>query len=298
MIPELVPPHQATAQDPGGARRFGAAPPEALFIASALAQYSGAVVAKGLFDEVPPATVAMFRVIGAALALVLVSRAWRQHWDRASLSAAALFGSATAVMNLFFYLAIDRLPLGKGVAIEFIGPVAVAAMRTRTRRNATAVGLAAAGVLVLSGVEIRGGDPLGLVFILLASAMWADYIVVGMHVARLDRGLSGLGVGLVVGALVIAPFGAPGSGTVWTSPRLLALCMVVGVFSSAIGYGIDQSVMRRVSTRRFAVLLALLPVTALAIGWVALDQHPGLLDLLGVGCVLGGVVLQERDASP
>ena len=97
---------------------------------------------------------------------------------------------------------------------------------------------------------------------------------------------------------MVAPFGAPQSGPVWSSPRLLSLCLLVGVASSAVGYGIDQSVMRRVSTRRFAVLLALLPVTALAIGWVALDQRPGLLDLVGVGLVLSGVVLQERDSSP
>lgn len=277
---------------------FSRTPPEILFVVSALAQYSGAVVAKGLFDEVPPATVAMFRVIGAAVALVVVSRAWRLQWSRAELVAAGLFGAATAIMNLFFYLAIDRLPLGKGVAIEFIGPIAVAAARTRTHRNAMALGLAVIGVLVLSGLEIRSGDPLGLVYILAASAMWAAYIIGGMRVARLDRGLSGLGVGLVMGAMVVAPFGAPHSGPVWGSPRLLSLCLLVGVASSAVGYGIDQSVMRRVSTRRFAVLLALLPVTALAIGWVALDQQPGLLDLVGVGLVLSGVVLQERDSSP
>jgi inner membrane transporter RhtA len=250
----------------------------------------------GLFDEVPPASVAWLRVIGAAIALLIVS--WkhvRQPWTRAELWAAGLFGTATALMNIFFYLGIDRLPLGKGVAIEFIGPITVAALRTRTRRNATALVLAVLGVAVLSGLEISGGDPLGLLFIFLASAMWAAYIVIGSRVARLDRGVSGLGVGLAIGAIVVMPIGAPGSGAAFASPSLLALCLLVGVFSNAIGYGIDQHVMRRIPIRRFSVLLALLPVTATVIGFVALDQVPSALDLVGMALVLSGVVIQERE---
>jgi inner membrane transporter RhtA len=95
--------------------------------------------------------------------------------------------------------------------------------------------------------------------------------------------------------VAITPLGAPWSGPVWTSPRLLAACLLVGVFSNAIGYGIDQHVLRRIPVRRFSVLLALLPVTAVAIGWIALDQAPSRLDLIGIGLVLGGVVLQERE---
>ncbi len=81
----------------------------------------------------------------------------------------------------------------------------------------------------------------------------------------------------------------------WTSPRLLVACLVVGVFSNAIGYGIDQHVLRRIPVRRFSVLLALLPVTAVVIGWIVLDQRPSALDLAGIALVLVGVVLQERD---
>lgn len=276
-------------------RTIGRTSPEALFVLSATAQYIGAVIAVSLFDDVPPASVAWLRVIGATIALVAVAwtRVW-QRWSRAELGAAALFGIATALMNTFFYLGIDRLPLGKGVAIEFIGPITVAALRTRNRRNAAALGLAVLGVAVLSGLEISG-EPLGLLFIFLASAMWAAYIVIGSRVAQLDRGVAGLGVGLAIGALVIAPIGAPGSGAAFGSPHLLALCLLVGVFSNAIGYGIDQHVMRRIPIRRFSVLLALLPVTATVIGFVALDQVPSALDLVGIALVLSGVVVQERE---
>jgi len=271
------------------------ASPEALFIIAGISQYTGAVVAVNLFEEVRPATVAWFRVMSAALLLMAVS--WRQlraGWTRAELKSAAVFGIATAVMNLLFYLALDRLPLGKSVVIEFIGPIAVAAVFTRTARNSAALAMAAVGVITLSGVEL-GGEPWGIVFILAASAMWAVYIILGRRVAHLERGVAGLGVGLAIGSFAIMPFGVSGSGAVFGDARLLLMCVVVGALSSAIGYGIDQAVMRRIPVRRFALLLALLPVSALVLGWVALGQQPSVADLFGAAFVIAGVLLQERD---
>lgn len=270
-------------------------PPEALFVLSGVSQYTGASVAVGLFREgIDAGTVTLFRVLFGALPVLAVSWRSQRRWDRHDLGAAAVFGLATAVMNLSFYLAIERLPLGKSVVIEFIGPIAVAAAFTRTRRNTVALLLAAGGVAVLSGVEI-GGDPLGVLFIFIAAAMWATYIVLGRRVAALDRGLSGLGVGLLIGSGALVPFGVGDAGTVFGSGRLLALCAVVGVLSSAVGYGIDQIVLRRIPVRRFSLLLALLPVTAMIVGFVALGQVPTFADLFGAALVIAGVGLQERE---
>lgn len=284
----------------GGHRRLLGVAPEAYFVLSASAQYMGAVIAVQLFDELAPASVAWFRVIGAALILIIVSvprLAKQGMWTKAELGSAAIFGTAVAFMNLTFYLAIERLDMGKGVAIEFIGPICVAALTTRTRRNTIALALAAVGVVVLSGIEL-GNEPLGLLFIFLASACWAAYIVIGARVARLDRGLAGLGVGLVIGAVVIAPFGAPASGPAWSAPHLIALCVLVGLLSNAIGYGIEQSVFRVIPVRRFSVLLALLPVTAVIFGMVFLDQTPNLVEVFGISLVLTGVMVQQRDVLP
>lgn len=270
------------------------APPEALFVLSAVSQYVGASIAVTVFDEVAPRTVAWFRVIGAAVALLAISPGFWRGWSRRDLAGAAVFGIATASMNLFFYLAIDHIDLGKSVAIEFLGPIAVAAVTTRSVRNGAALALAVVGVVTLGGVEI-GDNTLGVVFILISSALWAAYIVFGSRVAQVRSGVAGLGVGLAIGALAITPVGAPGSGPVWVSPTLLLLCCVTGVFSNAIGYGIDQYVLRRVPIRRFSVLLATLPVTAVFIGWIALGQRPSTLDLIGIALVLVGVAIQERD---
>ena len=276
------------------------APPEALFIVSGISQYVGAVIAVRLFEELAPAPSAWFRVIGAACWLLIFSAGDIRRNGRFTgeqLKAAALFGVATAFMNLTFYLAIDRLHLGKGVAIEFIGPITVAALTTRTKRNAAALAFAAIGVVVLSGIEIDD-EPLGLVFIFLAALCWGLYIVIGARVAQYNRGVAGLGVGLAIGAVVLTPFGVAQSGPAWSNPSLIGLCFLIGLFSNAVAYGIDQFTFRRIPVRRFSLLLALLPVTATVFGFLFLQQTPSFADLVGIALVLGGVVIQQRDTLP
>ncbi len=273
------------------------APPEALFVLSGISQYVGAVIAVRLFEQLAPAPSAWFRVIGAAFWLLLFSATNLRRegrFTREQLKAAALFGVATAFMNLTFYLAINRLDLGKGVAIEFIGPITVAALTTRTKRNALALALATAGVVVLSGIEIDS-EPLGLLFIFLAAFCWAIYIVLGARVAQYDRGVAGLGIGLAIGAIVLTPIGLPQSGPAWSDPTLLGWCLLIGLFSNAVAYGIDQYTLRRIPVRRFSVLLALLPVTATVFGFFFLDQTPSTLDVIGIALVLTGVIVQQRD---
>lgn len=260
-----------------------------------MAQYAGAVIAVKLFNDISPATVAYIRVIAASLILIAFSsRRSHARWTRHDLAWAAAFGCATASMNLLFYLAIDRLPMGKGVTIEFIGPITVAALRTRTARNTGALVLATLGVLVLGGVEL-GNEPLGLIYILGASVMWAGYIVMGSRVALGDRGVSGLGIGLFFGALLITPFGVGDMHKAISAPHLLIAAALVGLLSNAIGYGIDQSTLRRIPIRRFSILLALLPVCAAVFGFLFLGQTPTLIDLCGMALVLIGVAVQERD---
>jgi inner membrane transporter RhtA len=274
--------------------RLSTASPEMLFVLSAISQYVGATIAISIFDEVEPQTVAWFRGMGASVALLAISPGFHRGWSIRELRSVAVFGIATVLMNLFFYLAVDRIDLGKSVAIEFIGPIAVAALTTRTLRNGVALTLAVAGVVSLGGVEI-GDNALGVFFILISSAMWGAYILVGSRVAQSRSGVAGLGVGLAIGSVLLTPIGAPTSGPVWGSPVLLLLCATTGVFSNAIGYGIDQFVLRRIPVRRFSVLLALLPVTAVLMGWLALGQDPGIGDLAGIGLVLVGLVVQDRD---
>ncbi len=269
--------------------------PEALFILSAVAQYIGAAIAVLLFDEVEPQTVAWFRLIGATIALLVVSRRMVDRMDPPSTRRGRRVRHRHGADEHVLLPRHRPGRPGQGGDDRVhrpdhrgCGGDPVAAQRRRPRCSPSAGSSCSARARSTA-------NALGLLFILLASTMWAVYIVVGSKVAQLDRGVAGLGIGLAIGSLVMTPVGAPWSGPVWASPSLLAACLLVGVFSNAIGYGIDQFVMRRIPIRRFSVLLALLPVTALAVGWIALDQQPSGIELLGVALVLVGVATQERE---
>ena len=169
-------------------------PPEPLFILGATSQFVGQALAVNLFDDLTPGGVALLRVFGAALMIVALRRSWRRRWTATELRWASVFGIVLAAMNLAIYYSVEVVPLGNAVAIEFLGPVAVAAFGTRTLRSAAALLLAVAGVVVLAGVE-TGGTLRGVWFALLAGAFWAGYIVLGHRVARGEAWVDGLGGG-------------------------------------------------------------------------------------------------------
>ena len=267
-------------------------PPEPLFILGSTSQFVGQALAVNLFDDLTPGGVALLRVFGAALMIVALRRSWRRRWTAVELRWASVFGIVLAAMNLSIYYSVELVPLGNAVSIEFLGPVAVAAFGTRTLRSAAAVLLAVAGVVVLAGVE-TGGTLRGVWFALLAGSFWAGYIVLGHRVARGAAWVDGLGVGMLVGALVISPFGIPHVPTAVAQPALLGLGFVVALLSNVIPYGLDQWVMRRIDQHRFALLQALAPVTAAVVGFLALSQEPSPREMIGIGLVIVAIVLSR-----
>ena len=277
--------------------RLRALPPEALFMVGAVSQYLGAAIAATLFDELAPSGVALLRVLGAGVMIVLLRRSWRRRFQRAVLGRAAVFGVSLAAMNLCFYLAMDRLPLGNAVAIEFTGPVVVAALGARSLRSAGALVLAVSGVAVLAGVEAEG-TAAGVGFALLAAAFWASYILLGHRVARSPASVDGLGIGMLVGAVAISGFGVSAVGGALDAPLVLALGLATGILSNVIPYRIDQTVMRRVDPHRFALLQAILPATATVVGLAALAQVPSGQEALGIGLVIAAIVASRPDAEP
>lgn len=299
---------------PGGV--LGRVPAPALFAVSGLAQYGGAALAVGLFAVVPAPTVAWLRIAVAALVLLAWRRPWRARWTRADLGAAALFGVVLAAMNVSFYVAIDVLPLGTAVAIEFLGPVAVAAVTGRTWRERLGIVVAAAGVVALAGVELStGGEDSvrGLVAIGIAAACWAGYILLGRRVAQGARrpaaaphgdarpapdGITSLAVGMTAGALVGAPFLAGPAAPVLTDAGLALAVVGIAVLSSVVPYAIEQVVLRRVTAATFAVLLAMLTATAAVVGAVALRQWPHGWEVVGLLCVSVAIVLTATRRAP
>jgi len=266
-----------------------------LFLAGAGAMYLGASLAVGLFHVLSPPTVAWLRLVGAAAVLLAWRRPERAAWRGRRLCLAGGFGLVTAVMNIAFYEAIARLPLGAAVAVEFCGPVAVAALSSRGVRDWIALLAAASGVLLVSDVDPArwSGAHAGMLWALAAALAWAGYIVLAKRVALGGNGVDDMAVGFVVAAALLAPLAA-GSGPVWGDGRLLLLAVGVGVLSSVVPYALDQVVLRRIGRARFAVLLALLPVTAAVVGLLVLHQVPGPLECAGIGAVVVAVALRSK----
>lgn len=258
--------------------------------------YVGAALAVGLFDRLSPAAVAVLRLSVAALVLLAWRRPGRAAWRGPALRGAVAFGLATGVMNLAFYEAIARLPLGTAVAVEFCGPVAVAAVASRRARDVAAVVLAALGVALIADVR-WSESPSGVLWALGAAAMWAAYILLARRVAQTGAGLDAMAVGFAVAAVALSPVLFGESPAAFLSPALLTLGIGVGVLSSVVPYVLDQVVLRRVGQARFAVLLALLPATATVIGLIALAQVPGPLEAIGIVAVIAAVAVRSRDGD-
>ena len=277
--------------------RLARLPPQALFVLGAISQYLGSAFAVLLFASVPAAGVAWLRVVAAAGVLVAWRQPWRTRWSGPRLRLVSAFGIALALMNLCFYLSIDRLPLGTAVAIEFCGPIAVAALGSRTRRDLAALVLATAGVLALADVHLAG-NPGGLALAAAAGVFWAIYIVLGHRLAR-DAGIreqDGLALGMAIGALGLAPVLVPSAAPALSSPALLAACLLVGVAASVVPYALEQIAMRRLPRARFALLLALLPATAAIVGAVVLGQVPGAFEAAGIALVVAAASLRTHGA--
>jgi inner membrane transporter RhtA len=286
----------ALALDATADRRL---PPHAYFVGSAVFHYLGPAFAVLLFARVSPLGVAWLRIVSAAV----VFAAWRKPWRRLAgldrrtrrllLALAAVF----AAMNSFFYLAIDRLPLGAVAAIEFLPVILLAAIGVRTIRNGLALLLAVPGVYVLTDVRLAT-EPAGIAFAFANAALFAAYIVLAHRVARsqaLDR-IDGLAAAMLLAAVAITPIGGVAGVRAFSDPVAIAAGIGVGVASSVIPYVCDQLAMARLKRATYSLLVSLLPATATVIGVIVLAQFPSARDLLGVGLIVSAVAVHRERA--
>lgn len=280
----------------------------ALVVGSCISLPFGAAVAAQLFPALGPWGVTALRVAIAALLLLVIVRPRPRGWTKQQWIAAVLFGVSLAAMNGFFYAAIARIPLGPAVAIEFLGPLVLAAVLTKRVGDALWVGVALAG-MVLLGIDGMTGaeplDPLGVVFILIAAGFWAMYIRMSARVGALIPGNSGLAIGLLVAAVLLLPVGVPASVAVAGAPELLLLAAVTAVLSSVIPYTFELAALRRLPQRVFGVLLSLEPAFATLAGWLILNQDATVLRMLAIALVIAasigttlGVRRERRDLGP
>lgn len=275
----------------------GSVPAPLIFVGSGFFQYSGAALAVTLFSVLGPGPTTWWRLLVGALTLMVLWRPWRQKWTRQDLLGSALFGITLGLMNLLFYEAIARIPLGAAVSVEFLGPVAIAVFRGRGVPPRLAALLALVGIALIGGWGLDLSAPgvlTGVLFALGAALMWAGYILLGQAIAQRRSGVNSLAVGCLTAAVVFTPFLAPAALAVeFTGPVILAI-LGVGIFSTAIPYSLEAIAFRRLTPAVFALLTALLPATSTLIGALALRQIPTPGDLVGLLFVSVAVWLASR----
>jgi inner membrane transporter RhtA len=275
-------------------RRLERVPPATYFVGSAVFHYLGPAFAVLLFALVEPLGVAWLRIAAAALVFAL----WRRPWRALERDVVAM-GTVLAVMNVCFYVAIDRLPLGTVAAIEFLPVIALAALGARTARNGAALMLAVGGVYLLTDVQLAA-EPVGLVFAFANAALFALYIVLAHRVAQAGTvsGIDGLAAAMLVALVVATPLGAWEAVPALVSPVVLLAGIGVGVTSSVIPYVCDQLAMARMPRATYALLVSLLPATATVIGIIVLGQIPTAVEVAGVALVVGGVAVHREPIQP
>jgi inner membrane transporter RhtA len=291
----------ATTGPASGPPRVGAlsrAPSAALVLGAIASVQFGSATATKLFATIGPGGAVWLRLVFGTIILLALSRPplRLRSYTRRQLLLAGVFGLVLGFMNLSFYSAIHRIPLGIAVTLEFVGPLTVAVAGSRRRIDLLWVAIAAAGIIALTQGDTNSLNALGVAFALLAGALWGTYIIVNARLGQAFEGGSGLALAMCVGSVVILPFGIAQGGSHLLEPRSLALGAAVGLLSSAIPYSFEVEALRRIRPSVFGVLMSIEPAMAALAGFIVLGQGLGVRTLLGMGLVVIASVGSARRA--
>ncbi|MDN5705336.1 MAG: EamA family transporter [Yaniella sp.] len=260
----------------------------------------GAALATSLFHYGGAWGVSALRLGLASVMLLLLVRPTPWRWTGAAWRNVALFGISLAGMNGFFYAAIERIPLGVTVAIQFVGPLALAVILSTNRRDLIWIGAAGLG-LILLGLESMTGsvgfDLVGILFAALAGVSWVLYILFSARVGRSLPGLQGLPVAALIAAIVLLPVGFSGVVELVFTPEIYWLMLTVAFISTVVPTSLELAALRRLPRHTFSILLSLEPVFAALIGWVLLDQSFGILRGLAMMLIIGATLGMTASAA-
>ena len=268
---------------PHGERAVGAA----LCVLSMGSIQFGAALSAPVMSELGVLPTSWLRLSWAAIALLIWTRPPLHRYGREQWVAAGLLGAASAAMTLLFFAAVQRIPLGLAAAIEFLGPLGVAAAGARSVRALAWPVLALVGVALLTGTGDVGSAPdlLGLGMAAAAGVCWAVYIVMTKKVGRAFDGLQGLAMSISVAALLALPFGLvalPGP----LSPSMFGITLGLALLVPLLPYAFEMIALRRLPTSTFGILMSLEPAMAVLAGRVVLGQVMSAAQLLGTALVV------------
>lgn len=265
--------------------RSGPAKPILALMGSMCSIQVGAALAQHLFPVVgAPGTTAL-RVGLAALILLAVRRPSLKGLASRDLAGLGLYGVSLGLMNLCFYIALRTIPLGVAVAVEFIGPLAVAAASHRSRLDILWLVLAAGGLALLAPLGAGALDPVGLLLALAAGVFWGLYILFGQAIARIGEGAA-TAFGMATAAVVVIPFGVATAGVRLLDPALLPLSLAVAALSSALPYSLEMFALPRLPRSTFGTLMSLEPAIGALAGFLLLGQHLSLRQGAAIAAVI------------
>lgn len=258
-------------------------------------QFGSAIAAK-LFAEVGSSGVGLLRLLSASIVLVVLWRPRIAGRSRHELAVGAALGVVLAGMNLSFYAALDRIPLGIAVTIEFVGPLTVAVAGSRRRLDVVWVLLAVAGIIALTHGSTHHLSTLGILFALLAGAFWGAYILLNSRVGQVFEGGTGVAFAMCVGAVVALPFGIAGGGSHLLTAHALLVGSTVGMLSSAIPYSFENEALRRIRPGVFAIFMSIEPAVAAFVGFLVLGQGLDVRAIAGIALVVAASIGASRSS--
>lgn len=273
--------------------------PIVLVLIGIVSVQAGAGVAKSLFDEVSPTVIVWLRLVTSAAVLAAYARPRLRSRTASDWLVVLGFGASLGLMNLAIYQSFARVPLGIAVTIEFIGPLTLAVVGSRRARDLVWVGLAGLGVALL-GFERSDLDLVGVLWALLAGAMWASYILLSGATGRRWEGLDGLAMASVVAAGLLTPLLALSDtalGESLGSPHVLLLGAAVGLLSSVVPYSCELVALRRLRAATFGILMSLEPAAAALVGIVVLSEFLSPVQWVAVVCVIVASIGATRQSG-
>jgi inner membrane transporter RhtA len=289
--------------EPHAGRSHWGLPPIPAVLLSVVSVQGGAALAKMLFPELGAGVTAAVRISLAALVLLAVFRPPVTRFTRAHWAAVVPYGVALGAMNLTYYLAIARIPLGLGVTLEFVGPLVLAVAGSRRALDFLWVVVAAAGIVLLTPWSGSAGalDMTGVLLALFAGACWAAYILLGGRLSRLLPGGQGVAIGMVFAAFTALPFTLLDALATKFTPGLLLAGFGVALLSSALPYTLEMMALRALPSRTFGILMSLEPAAGTLMGFVFLRESltpmQGLAVFL-VSAASAGTTLTARNPPP
>lgn len=261
-------------------------PPVPAVLLAIISVQCGAAIAKTLFPAIGAAGTASIRIGVSALILLLAYRPNFKAITPAQWKIVIPYGLSLGAMNLIFYFAIERIPIGLAVTLEFMGPLLVAIIGSKRLIDYCWVLLAAMGIVLIAPWTNDRLDILGVVFALLAGALWAAYIVLGGKISKIMNGGQAVSTGMLFAAILILPFGFLENGLANLTPKLFGMGIALALLSSAIPFTLEMKALGQLPPRTFSILMSLEPAAASICGFIFLQENLSFYEILAVLCVV------------